>query len=127
MSLKEIAKEIIENGYEVVGVRTLEEDENYKVGDTCRESYEWDLEKDCSTYYTTGEKAGGTCATFIQYEKDWTSEDELIKAIQEAYERNLEYQGDKVVIGGNTINTEYGHADEDEVRIEEAEVIYRIT
>ena len=126
MNFKEIAKAIINSGYEVVGIRTLEGDENYEVGDTCRESYEWDLEHDCSTYFTTGETAGGTCATFIEYEKNWTSEDELIEAIEKAYKSNSAYPGAKVVIAGDVINTEYGHSDEDEVRIEDAEVIYKL-
>lgn len=124
--IKKMAKAIIESGFEVVGIRTLEDDENYKIGDVCRESYEWDLEHDCSTYYTTGETAGGTCATIIQYEKDWTEEEELIEAIKVAYESNSAYPGQKVIIGGDVINTDYGHSDEDEVRIEDAVVIYKI-
>lgn len=28
-----------------------------------RESYTWDSDRDCSTYYTTGETVDGTCAT----------------------------------------------------------------
>ena len=47
------------------GIRALCPDEDYIIGDTPRESYDWDLEWDCSTRNTTGETIGGTCAVGI--------------------------------------------------------------
>lgn len=47
------------------GIRGLCPDEEYEIGDTPRESYDWDLEWDCSTRSTTGETIGGTCAVCI--------------------------------------------------------------
>lgn len=117
-----IAKEIVEKGYNHVGVRSLEEDENYQVGDVCRESYEWDLEHDCSTYYTTGETAGGTCATRVDYDSFYNEEKELIEALKEAIKSNDDYVGKKVVIAGE-YESGFGHGDLDEVRIVDAVVI----
>lgn len=130
MKYLELAKEILENNYAVVGVRSLREDEHYEVGDYCRESYEWDLEHDCSTYDLygeEGEKAGGTCATYIEsnYFKtdDW--ERELAERIEKAIEYNRSYDGEQVIIAGDGANTD-GRFDPNEVRIVNARVIMRV-
>ena len=130
MKYLELAKEILENNYAVVGVRSLQEDEHYEVGDYCRESYEWDLEHDCSTYDLygeEGEKAGGTCATYIETDyfetDDW--EVELAKRIEEAIEDNKVYGGEQVIIAGDGDYT-IGMFDPDEVRIVNARVIMRV-
>lgn len=52
------------------GIRGLCPDEEYEIGDTPRESYDWDLEWDCSTRSTTGETIGGTCAVCIADTED---------------------------------------------------------
>ena len=52
------------------GIRGLCPDEEYKIGDTPRESYDWDSEWDCSTRSTTGETIGGTCAVCIADTED---------------------------------------------------------
>lgn len=120
IKLEEIAKGIIEGGYVYAGIRTLEDDEIYKVGDMCRESYEWDLEHDCSTYYTTGETAGGTCATGFEVDEDV---DSMVKNMITAIESNNSYVGlRQVVIAGNKANTSFA-GDEDEVRIVDAIVV----
>lgn len=122
----EIAKEIIDENYGVVGVRGLSEDETYKVGDDCRESYEWDLEADCTTYFTTGLKAGGTCATHIEnsyYETD-NEITELANRIAEAVKENEAYAIDKqVIIAGNDGIVTDMPLDLGEVRIRNAFVI----
>ncbi|MEK0286577.1 hypothetical protein [Caldifermentibacillus hisashii] len=124
MDYKEIAKEILENNY-LAGVRALADDEEYKVGDYCRDSYEWDLENDCSTYHTTGEIANGTCATMIETEyfktDDW--ETELAENIKKAVEANKERYGDKqVIVVSKQVNND-GMFDPGEIRLVNAKVI----
>lgn len=134
MDYKAIAKYIIENGL-YAGVRGLQEDEEYKVGDSCRESYEWDLELDCSTYDTDGEEGltvGGTCATDVErnimseYTDDWEDEaylNQVADAIKKAVELNEDYGvGPQVIIAGDDINNNI-EADDHEVRIVDAKVI----
>lgn len=117
---EEIIKRIIDEGYTVAGIRTLEDDENYVVGDDCRESYEWDLEHDCSTYFTTGETAGGTCATVFEIDDVPNTINNMIAAI----ESNNGYRGARqVVIAGHSTDQSFGHGDEDEVRIVDAVVV----
>lgn len=124
MDYNEIAKEILENNY-LAGVRALADDEDYKVGDYCRDSYEWDLENDCSTYHTTGELANGTCATMIETEQfktdDW--ETELIENIKKALEANKDRYGDKqVIVVSKQVNND-GMFDPGEIRLVNAKVI----
>lgn len=124
MDYKEIAKEILENNY-LAGVRALADDEEYQVGDYCRDSYEWDLENDCSTYHTTGEIANGTCATMIETEyfktDDW--ETELAENIKKAVEANKERYGDKqVIVVSKQVNND-GMFDPGEIRLVNAKVI----
>jgi hypothetical protein len=62
-----------ENGEEITSVydfADLLNDEEYEIGDTPRESYDWDSEWDCSTRSTTGETIGGTCAVCIADTED---------------------------------------------------------
>lgn len=120
----EIAKEILEKRY-VVGVRSLCDDEQYEVGDDCRESYEWDFENDCSTYHTTGETAGGTCATAIDTQgfltDDWAQE--LAERIKQAINANEQYFGDRqAIIAGYRVNNDRC-LDPGEIRIREAFVL----
>jgi hypothetical protein len=48
--------------YNYYGIRTLRSDEEYKVGDYCRRSYDWDYENDCSSE----EQLNGTCCTEVE-------------------------------------------------------------
>ena len=50
--MKEIIRKITEENYKWIGIRHLADDENYTVGDFCRNSYDWDYENDCSSYDT---------------------------------------------------------------------------
>lgn len=125
MNYIEIAKGIASKGW-FAGVRSLCEDELYEVGDDCRESYEWDVENDCSTYYTTGETAGGTCAMYIEspaYSTD--DEDEIAEfaaCIEAAVAKHAGiYGGQQVIIAGRSVNTD-GYFDDGECRIVEAVV-----
>lgn len=118
-NLVKIIKNEFENGnnHLFVGFRGLTEDESYKVGDTARDSYEWDLENDCSTYYTTGETADGTCA--IGGEVEWLDEDEEIIEKLTQWKNEIAYYGetDDVVFLIGESEGEYGTRDENEVRI----------
>lgn len=121
----DIAKEIIEKRFYAVGVRSLCEDEQYSIGDYCRESYEWDIEEDCSTYYTTGETANGTCATHIDNQYFTTNDEviELAERIAQVVKENQDnYGGQQIIIAGNQINRD-GLFDSDEIRIANAIVI----
>lgn len=120
----EIAKKIIEEGIDLVGVRSLCDDEQYKIGDDCRESYEWDFANDCSTYDIDGEeglKAGGTCATHIPVETD--NVEELAKVIAEKVEENEVYANDKqAIIAGYGVNNDSA-LDPGEIRLVDAYVL----
>lgn len=121
MNYNEIARLIMDKRF-FAGVRSLCDDETAVVGDECRESYEWDTEEDCSTYYTTGELAGGTCATAI----DVSSHDvrELAAEIERvvAEVRDMGYEGVLTVIGGSRVNND-GMFDAGEIRIVDATVL----
>lgn len=112
----EIAKEALEERY-VLGVRGLTKDESYNVGDSTRESYEWDLENDCSTYHTTQETAGGTCCVAVDMEVE--TAEELAANIEAAIEEASKYGdvgSDTIVIAGRSVNTDY-QMDAGELRI----------
>lgn len=128
----ELAKKIIEEKYTFAGVRMLTDDEAYKIGDICRESYDWDRENDCSTYHTTGLTAGGTCATKIDidtlyYDLDTVEEEieEMARRIETVVKQNEEmYCGEQqVIIAGYERNLDYDMTDDDEIRIYDAEVL----
>lgn len=112
----EIAKEALTEGF-VLGVRGLTKDESYKVGDECRESYEWDLDNDCSTYHTTQEIAGGTCC--IGVDMNVETAEELVTNIETAIKEASKYGDagcDTVLIAGRSINRDY-QMDDGEIRI----------
>lgn len=122
--LIEIIKAELENNSEIlVGFRGLTEDESYQIGDTPRDSYEWDLENDCSTYYTTGDQTDGTCA--IGGWVSWLDEDDDVEAKLTDWQEDVKMYGDSdnfvFLIG--TREGDYGTRDENEVRIEDATVM----
>lgn len=117
---KAIAADIV-NYNLIAGVRTLREDEQYEVDDECRQSYEWDLENDCSAYFTTGELAGGTCATTIDISSG--DIDTIAAEIERIVEVNKAYADDRqVVIAGKSVNND-GYFDTGEIRIVNAFVL----
>ena len=107
--------------FSVIGIRTITDDENYNVGDICRNSYDWDFENDCSTYNTDNPvQLNGTCAIeiFVDCDIEDMTEEEIINEINNA---ECNYAGSKkILIGGNS--SSYGD-DENEVIIRDAEVI----
>ena len=114
MKLEQIRK------YNIIGIRGLTADENYKIGDYLRKSYQWDYENDISTYNTDNpEELSGACATNTNIDTYFDEDDEIIEKINNTI-NNFNYIGKKVIIAGNSF--EYG-MDENEVIIEDAIVI----
>lgn len=107
--------------YKAIGIRGLTRDENYKIGDICRPSYQWDYENDISTYDTENpETLSGTCATNIGIDTFFDDDAEILEKINNTM-RNFNYMGKMALIAGN--DYEYG-ADENEIIIEDAKVIH---
>lgn len=108
--------------YPYIGVRTLTPDEKYAVGDTCRDSYDWDSEWDRSTYETDNPiSLGGTCSIGINWDRDWDDQDELETALNDALKMSDAYEGNrKVIIGGKS---QSGGNDPGESIISDAEVL----
>ena len=109
-SYEEISK------YNVLGLRGTRPDENYKVGDSARNSYDWDAENDCST----DEELNGTCSVSIDVSWLEGAED-LIKRIENTLEDVEQYHGKNVVLLGGwsgSLGTDGG-----ELVIENAKVL----
>ena len=93
----------------VIAVRGLQDDEDYKIGDECRESLAWDEEHDCSADYGIG----GTCAIrVVDRYGDFDREASIAAA--------KNYSDRLVIIGGDSYT--YGN-DENEVIIPYAVVL----
>lgn len=123
MNVKEILKKVCDEGYSVVAIRHIAEDEHYNVGDTCRNSYEWNYEMDHSTYEDEEPiELDGTCGynivRFADFDIDELEEAEQI--FKTALEESSIYSGDVVIIAGDSYT--YGN-DENEVIISDACVI----
>ena len=97
----------------VVAVRGLQDDEDYKVGDECRDSLAWDEELGMSSE----ESIGGTCAIRIVDRYGDFDREASIKVAQD-------YSDRLVLIGGDSYT--YGN-DENEVIIPYAVVLEIIT
>lgn len=113
-------EEIRKAEYNVIGIRGLTDDENYSVGDICRNSYEWNYEEDRSTY-DTGEniELSGTCAKGFSFDLYWDEDEEIEERVNELLS-NFNYCGKRVLVAGNSY--EYG-SDDGEVIIADAKVI----
>lgn len=125
MDIKEVVQKIKDNEIEYFGIRTLAEDEDYKVGDECRESFEWDIENDCSTYDLDGEDgetADGTCVTMV-FADCYDDADEIEKALETAIKANKGYgAATRAIIAGENVSTD-GVFDENEGRLVDAYVL----
>lgn len=116
-------KKAYESGYKYFGIRTIEDGlPLLSVGDSVPDSYDWDLEEDCSTRDTTGETLDGACSVGI-YAFVWESEDdELGEAISKAIDRSMVYPDGQKLLIGSKYGYEYGD-DPDEMILESADVI----
>ena len=120
--MKEIIRKITEENYKWIGIRHLAEDENYTVGDFCRNSYDWDYENDRSSYESDEPiELPGTCAYNTRIESGWDEDEEIESKIRKSVSESACYSGKIAVIAGNS--AEYGN-DPEEIIIENAEVIY---
>ena len=123
MTVQDLLRKITEEGYSVVAIRHLNKDENYSVGDICRDSFDWDYENDRSSYNTENPvELNGTCGYSISDICNLDKAD--VKKAEELLIDGLKnsdiYDGKCVIIAGNRY--EYGN-DEEEVIIAYAEVI----
>lgn len=106
--------------YRVVGIRGLTNDENYKIDDELRNSYNWNYEYDCSSYDTDEpEELDGTCAVDTLIDTTYDTDDEIIDKINSVI-NNFSYTGKIALIAGNVYT--YG-ADQNEIIIEDATLI----
>lgn len=132
--LKEIAKKVLSDSTLRFGVRTLDGDETYKVGDQARESFAWDFEADSSVYDldNDAESAGYTCATGVDGSQDTdgyadAEEDvqNLVAAMKVAIDYNAKAynpaKNSKMVILLGQENWEF-ETDDFEINLEDAEV-----
>lgn len=111
---------IMNSNFSRIGIRWTTDDEHYNVGDTCRNSYDWDYENDISTYCTdTPVELNGTCAVDTNIDLYFDEEAEVIEKLEIAI-KNHKYAGNVIIIGGD--EAEYG-ADEDEIIINNAIVL----
>lgn len=127
LNVKNILETVKNEGAKVIAIRGLRYDENYAVGDWCRNSYDWNHELDQSSYDVDGEpiELPGTCGVDIWNFMYLNSNevDEAKNLLREAIER-AKYYGDDgrlaIIVGYN--DHEYGE-DENEIIIRNAQVI----
>ena len=113
--------EVIKNSsYEIFGIRHIASDESYIVGDCARNSYDWDIENDVSSYETDSRELDGTSAYFTDIDT-LDDEEEIEKKLLIALEKSKVYSGTAVLLGGDRYD--WGN-DDNEVIIEDAEVLY---
>lgn len=133
--LKTIAKRVLSDSTLRFGVRTLDDDETYKIGDYARESFAWDFEADSSVYDldNNAESAGYTCATGVDGTQDTDgyadNEDDvnkLVNAMKTAIKYNAHsynpMKNAKMVILLGQENWEF-ETDDFEINLEGAEVV----
>lgn len=123
MNVQEILNKVNEEGYSVVAIRHCAEDEDYAVGDICRNSYDWNYELDCSTYDTDEPvELEGACGYHVRGFENLDADEieEATELLNKALKGAELYCGKMVVIAGHSYT--YGN-DENEVIIEDAEVI----
>ena len=116
-------KKAYESGYKYFGIRTIEDGlPLLSVGDSVPDSYDWDLEEDCSTRETTGETLNGACAVGINSFVWEDEDDEIAEAISKAIEMSMDYPDGQKLLIGSKYGYEYGN-DPDEMILESADVI----
>ena len=112
---------IKENKFSSYGIRWIAEDESYNISDIARNSYEWDIENDISTYETDEPvELDGTCAIELVIDRTFDEDDEIAEAIEEVLKNRNGYYGTPVLLGSDRY--EYGN-DNGEIIMEDAKVI----
>ncbi len=121
VNIKEWVKTIRENKFSSYGIRWIAEDESYNIGDIARNSYEWDIENDISTYETDEPvELDGTCAIELVIDRTFDEDDEIAEVIEEVMKNHNGYWGTPVLLGSD--HCEYGN-DDGEIIMEDAKVI----
>lgn len=121
--MKGYIDEIRKEGYTVIGVRGLADDENYEVGEICRNSYEWDYEEDRSTFETGANiELNGTCAKGFAIDLFWDEDQEIEEKINDLL-ADFNYCGQRVIVAGKRYEN---GSDNGEVIIEDAKVICKL-
>lgn len=120
MNIKEAVRTIMDSDYDVIGIRHITSDESYKVGDYARNSYDWDIENDVSSYETDPKELDGTSAYFTDIDT-LDDEEEVEKKLLIALEESKVYSGAAILLGGDRYD--WGN-DDNEIIIEDAEVLY---
>lgn len=95
--------------YLSLGLRGLQPDEQYEIGDIARNSHDWDLENDCSSE----DELNGTCTILVNTMWVDTAE-ELIEEIEdtiESIEDNGYGDGRIVLLGGRNDTQGYDPAE----------------
>lgn len=120
--MEELIRKIKQECYRYVGIRHLADDEEYNVGDICRNSYDWDYENDCSSYESNNPvELQGSCSFDTGIIAEWDDESEIRQKLENAIDASDCYCGRLAVIAGN--RSECG-SDDGEIIIKNAEVIY---
>lgn len=117
-----ILEKVNQENFSIIAIRYISSDEEYEIGDICRNSYDWDYELDCSTYETENPvELDGTCgyAVYGLSDLDVNEVEEAEQLLSMALEE-ADYIGEPVLIAGHGYT--YGN-DENEVIIEDAVVI----
>lgn len=123
MNVSDILSKVCDEGYSVVAIRRMADDEDYNIGDMCRNSYEWNYELDHSTYEDEEQiELDGTCGYHIVGFADLDSDEleEAERIFLSALNESSIYSGKPIVIAGNDYT--YGN-DENEIIISDACVI----
>lgn len=117
-----VLEKVNQEKFNIIAIRHLSPDEEYEIGDICRNSFDWDYELDCSTYETENPiELDGTCG-FAVYGFSDLDVDEIVEAgalLSRALQESP-YIDEAVIIAGHRFT--YGN-DDNEVIIEDAEVI----
>lgn len=124
LNVEEILKTVNNEGATVIAIRHCCDDEEYSVGDWCRNSYNWNLELDQSSYYDDEpNELPGTCGINVSGFQNLDSDevDEAEKLLRKAVKKASCYSGRLAVIVGYN-GYEY-EADDGEVIIRDAQVI----
>lgn len=124
LNVQKILEAVNNEGATVVAIRHCCDDEDYSVGGWCRNSYDWNLESDQSSYYDEEPtELPGTCGIHVRGFENLDTEEveEAEKLLNKAIEDATCYSGKLAVIVGYN-GYEYGN-DENEVIINNAQVI----
>lgn len=124
LNVEEILKTVNNEGATVMAIRHCCDDEEYSVGDWCRNSYNWNVYLDKSSYYDDEpNELSGTCGINVEgfLKLDSDEVDKAEELLERAIEKASCYSGRLAVIVGYD-GYEYG-TDEGEVIISDAQVI----